>query len=282
MFDANFSMARILKPFPNFEAVYQGASALFPIAFPGTLDRQAGEPGYDPNLLSMLPVPLGSRVMIWIPLTIFNDDQGTFNQQTYQYQVLWRMRSIGDFQAAFQKNVPRDEIGSYHLRQRDIGVPNDPANPQSTVRIVLPAAMQVIAYEQAEPTTTPSTYVNGTIHLRGQQIIPDGAIWAGPLLPPPAANTVHGIIGQGIFPFTSGASDQGELGGPVFFPFWFDAEGDEMMVLARRVSVTEQDPNWDFASPTVDQPFSATYGTNNGTRAPVPSVGIFVFTGSAP
>ena len=59
MFDAQFSMARIVKPFANFEARYQGNSAGFPIGFPGVLDRLAGQNGYDPFLLAAMPMPIG-------------------------------------------------------------------------------------------------------------------------------------------------------------------------------------------------------------------------------
>lgn len=279
MFDANFSMARILKPFPNFEARYQGQSAGLPIAFPGTLDRQAGEEGYDPFLEAGLPVPLGSRVLIYVPLAIYSTATST-TLQTYAYQIIWRMRSIGDFLSAFEKNVARTEIGPYHLRQRDVGVPDDPANPTGTKRIVLPSSMQVLAYEQAEPSTSDTANVNGTIHLRGQKIIPNGAVPPGPILPAPAPLAARGVTGQGIFPFTQDSEDT-ICGGPVYFPFWFDAEGDEMIIYATRANITEQTNTWDFTTNT-DRPFSATYGTNNGTQAPVPSVGIFVFTGSAP
>jgi hypothetical protein len=284
MFDAQFSMARILKPFPNFETVYQGFDATVPIAFPGTLDRQAGEPGYDPYLLAGLPVPLGSRVMIWVPLAMYVQDDGSISLSTYQYQIIWRMRSIGDFVTSFDKNVPRDEIGPYHLRQKDVGVPDDPANPTATKRIVLPSSMQVLAYEQPEPSTTDTVYANGIIHLRGQYIIPNGQVPSGPLLPPPVDETtsnIFGLTGQGIFPFTQQA-EGATPGGPVFFPFWFDAEGDEMMIFATRADITEETGSWDFTDPSLDRPFSATYGTNDGTRTPVPSVGIFVYTGSAP
>lgn len=293
--DAQFSMARILQPFPNFEARYQGQPATIPIAFPGTIDRRAelGVKGFDPHLIAGIPVPMGARVMIWIPLTLL--DYTVF--QPYQYQIIWRLNSIGDFTDAFAQNVPRDQIGAYHLKRRELGVPNDPVD-LNTKRVVIPAAIQTIAYEQPEPSTDPTVYDNGVIHLRGQNIIPLGTlgdqgfgtpVWQGPLLPPPLPGPPEvAIITQGIFPFTegptTGPNNAGIPGGPIYEPFWFDAEGDEMMIFARRVFV-DDDPanaNWDFTDPNLDQGFSNTFGTNNGTRPRLETVGIFVFTGTAP
>lgn len=276
MFDAQFSMGKILKPFPGFEQRYEGKANGFPVAFPGTLDQQAGQNGYDPFLLGMLPVPLGSRVMIWIPAAIYNTDD-TIQQESYTYQILWRMRSSGDYATTFSRTA-RNETTQYHFSKREIGVPDDPATPQTTQRIVLPAAMQTIAYEQPEPNTDPTVLANGVIHLRGQLVIPAGANWIAPLLPPPLPDApTQGIIGQGVFPFTQGP-EEAEAGGPVYHPFWFDAEGDEMMIIARRTEITPE--NWEFGG--TDLPFSATYGTANGTRPLNNHVGIFVFTGSAP
>lgn len=284
-------MARILKPFPNFESRYQGQPATIPIAFPGTIERNSilGKEGFDPNLIAGIPVPIGARVMIWIPVTLID----YFSPQPYQYQIIWRLRSIGDFVDAFTENVPRDQIGAYHLKRRELGVANDPADP-STRRVVIPAGIQTIAYEQPEPSTDVFTNANGVIHLRGQFIIPLGQLpdqgpgtgWQGPLLPPPRPGPPEvGILTQGVFPFTegpTGATNGGIPGGPLYHPFWFDAEGDEMIIMATRVNDFDARPNWDFADPDADQAFSNTYGTNNGTRTPVETVGIFVFTGTAP
>jgi len=278
MFDAQFSMARIVKPFANFEARYQGNSAGFPIGFPGVLDRLAGNNGYDPFLLAALPMPIGARVMIWIPAAIYITESA-IQQTAYQYQILWRLRSTGDFVSSFDMNVPRDQTPQYHMRTRDVGVAEDPADPSGTLRYVLPAAMQTIAYEQPEPSTDPSTLANGIIHLRGQLIIPCGNHWVAPLVPPPNPGPpVQGVFGQGVWPFSQ-EPEEAESGGPNFHPFWFDAEGDDMLILARRVTIGE-DTDWDFGG--VDRPFSSTYGTDNGTRNPAVSTGIFVFTGSAP
>jgi hypothetical protein len=294
--DAQFGMARILKPFPNFEARYQGQPASVPIAFPGTIDREAelGVQGFDPNLIAGIPVPIGARVMIWIPSALID----YFVPTPYQYQIIWRLRSIGDFVDAFNQNVPKDQMPYYHLRRRELGVANDPADPASR-RVVIPGAIQTIAYEQPEPSTSVFVNANGVIHLRGQLIIPLGAegfdnvtgsnLWQGPFLPPPRPGPPEiGIITQGVFPFVEGPTapdfNGGIPGGPVYHPFWFDAEGDEMLIFARRVDVDVSDPNdtWDFANPDLDQSFSNTFGTNNGTRQPIETVGIFVFTGTAP
>jgi len=263
--DAQFSLARILKPFDNFEAVYQGQELTRPIAFPGTLDEDAGKPGFAPNLIAGISMPLGCRVMIWIPQTIF----GYTSPTRYTYQVCWRLRSPADYTNDVTRGRSFGAQSTYSLPQQEVGVPGDLALPEATKRFVLPAAMQSIAYEQAEPATA---LTNGLVNLRGQLLTTNGALWQAPITPSGA----QGQLTQGIFPDVPSVDDAG--GGPVFFPFWFDSEGNEMFILAQRETVTAAE--WDFTAD--DRAFSNTYGTNNGTRAPLATVGIYVFTGSAP
>jgi len=270
--DANFSLARILKPFPNFEAIYQGQLQSIPIAFPGTLDEDAGSPGFSPDLIAGISMPLGARVVIWIPQTIFLYS----SLQRYTYQVCWRLRSPADYSRDVERGRSLGKQSTYSLPQQEVGVPGDLANPVTTKRFVLPAAMQSLAYEQAEPLTN---LTNGLVNMRGQLLTTNGALWTAPLTETGAL----GQITQGIFPDSlgAGAADQGP-GGPVFFPFQFDAEGNEMMILARRETIAAPTDVWDFMSGAEDRSFSNTYGTNAGTRPPLETVGIYVFTGAAP
>ena len=99
--DAQFSVARVFRPFEGFEAVYNGQSVRTPIAIPGSLDPDAGRTGFDTNLISGIPVPMGSKVMLWIP-TIFQDSGGalgppSFQVVPYRYQFVWRLRNLRDF-----------------------------------------------------------------------------------------------------------------------------------------------------------------------------------------
>jgi hypothetical protein len=81
-------------------------------------------------------------------------------------------------------------------------------------------------------------------------------------------------VTQGIFPFASGDTP----GGPVFFPYWVDAKGDELIILARRRTY-DLSSQWDFVND--DRSFSNTYGTDNGSRPRLETVGIYLFTGSS-
>src|SRR5262245_47611386 len=87
--DAQMGMFQTLRPMPNFEAVYQGQSGTIPIAFPGVLAPEAGKEGFSETLLSGLPVPLGSRILLQIPVTI---DQ-YLPVLNYEYQIIWRTRN---------------------------------------------------------------------------------------------------------------------------------------------------------------------------------------------
>lgn len=280
--DPVYSMARVLRPFTGFETRYQGQLANIPVAFPGTLDRQAGKTGFDPNLLAGLPIQLGSRVLIWIPsvVNVAPDDEATV-PLAYEYLVMFRMRSNQDYVAAFEANVPRNQIGAYHLARNELGAPAD-QNDATTGRIVIPAAQQTIAFEQSEPSTSADTTGDGTIHLRGQLIVPCAGFGVSggmpaPFLPPPNSATAKGAVNQGIF----SDGDAGTTGGPVYHPFWFDAEGDEMIIFARRAGISDTTLlTWDFTDGSLDRGFSNTYGSNNGQRPPIETMGIFVFTGT--
>jgi len=290
--DPQYSTARILKPFTGFETKYQGKSSAVPIAFPGTIDRQAadGVPGFDPHLLAGLPVPLGSRIMIWIPLALVNVDETDedLDPTAYTYQIVWRLRSSTDYIYTSTQNVPVDEQLVGHLRKRDQGAPNDPADPTATQRIFLPSALKTIAYEQAEPSADPEVNANGSINLRGELVTPcggssDSSLWQGPLLPTADSPPNVGLTGQGVLPQLQDPSstlNEGVPGGPIYHPYWFDAEGDEMMIFARRATPAAFAVPWDFTDNTLDLGFSNIYGTNNGARPPIPSVGIYVFTGT--
>ena len=87
--DAQMGMFQVIRPMPNFESIYQGVAGTVPIAFPGVLAPEAGRPGFDPNLLAGIPVPLGSRLLVQIPMTI-----DTYTPiADYAYQFIWRTRN---------------------------------------------------------------------------------------------------------------------------------------------------------------------------------------------
>lgn len=273
LFDGQWTMVRYLRPFPNFERVYQGQPGTLPIAFPGDIDQFAARNvvGYDPNLLGAVTVPLGSRVTIWVPQTIAFDGEVPVVNPLYQYQVLWRMRSLKDFVVGQSQGQvsPLQSYSSYHLATSGFGQPEAVTHPAvpSNQRYYLPGALRTVAFEQTEPTDgTPSV-----IHLRGEYLqTVNNPIWVPPLTP--KGNPA--VWQQGAYVGSSNAPQ----GGPAYMTFTMDAEGDEMCVLASKI---DTDPAWDFTVSTPgDLAFSNTFGNNNGF-SPQNQTGILVTTGTS-
>ncbi len=75
--DAQFSIARILRPYTNFETQYQGQPVDRRIMLSEVVNGPGGEArddlaikgqtGIDPELARGLAVPMGARVLIWFP-----------------------------------------------------------------------------------------------------------------------------------------------------------------------------------------------------------------------
>lgn len=263
--DAQFTNVRILKPFPGFEAVYQGKSAGLPICFPGERDPEAGRPGFDPNLMAGIKVPLGARVLLWIPMAV--GAQGGF--QEYIYRVAWRYSTLRKYRSPGRADIPR---APYHMPVQSPGVP-DTTGGGNAPRVIVPASWRNVAFEQAEQAS-PS---NGRVDLRPEEIAvvaPALVDFAQPLLPDGSA----GVVQQGVF---DPALDPVPAPMPGFQPFWFDAEGDEMLIFANRVNF-EEPVNWDFTDAAADLFFSNVYGTGNGTHPDSRVVGIYLVTGANP
>ena len=268
--DAQFSVAKVVRPFPNFESVYQGLPVSVPIAFPGTLDRFAGRPGYDPNLISGIPVPFGSKVMIWIP-TIFSNVVGSLESKVvppYRYRFIWRLRSIQDF---------RNSRAAFHFPKQSPGQDN---------QFVVPSAAKVAIYEGAgqnyATNTTEEPISQFTSYEEARQAAFLEAISFPSLVPSPP-KTPDGSPGS----FQQGMAASGGAGGNTTVTYnsiQLDAEGDELIILVdRNFTPTDDNRFWDFTAGTQDFGFSAFYGTANGARSTaVPDLGIYVFTGSNP
>lgn len=262
MVDAQFTNVRVCKPFPGFEAQYQDQPLNVPIAFPGTLDPRAGTAGYSPTLMTGYRVPFGSRVVLWLPMC-FSGDQ----IQRYSYRLVWRFHNMADY-----INPPRGQPRSpYHFARSSPGAPETVLGAE-VPRLPLPASWHDVAYEQAEPVTGA-----GESQLRIEKVTPllDSLTdFVRPLLPGGSQGTVQ----QGILDPTSdpGASM------PIFVPFWTDAEGDDLIILATRQTIPEEG-TWDFTQDTEDRPFSNVYGNDNGERqAPLRDSGIYLQTGTNP
>lgn len=271
--DSQWTMVRYLRPFPNFERVYQGADGSRTIAFPGVLDHYAlrGDQGYDPNLIAGLTVPFGARITVWIPVTLApGDESGPVVNALYQYQIIWRWRTPRDYRVGQSEGQASavQSYSSYHVPTSGFGQPQvvtSPALP-SDQRYFLPGSQRTVAFEQTEPGDgTPSV-----IHLRGEYLQPVAdPIWQPPLTP----KGELAVWQQGSYVDSASAN----AGGPAYLTFTTDVEGDEMCILASKIDTSSP---WDFTTESPgDLAFSNTYGNANGQNPPN-QYGILVTTGT--
>lgn len=259
--DSQFSVARVVKPFPGFEAVYSGQLSSIPIAFPGTLDPDAGKAGFDPNLLEGIPVPLGSKILLFIP-TIFNlSGLGNPNPVDYEYKFFWRLRNLRDF---------RESRKAYHFPRQSVGADD---------QFVIPASQHGIVFEGARDTDSAGgigSFSSGTFAVESLRFTT--LLGQSPLTPTGVAASYQ----QGL----------GELVGNKrvsFNPLWLDCAGDELLIEVTRpaIPLLENSEFWGFddttgpGDPNVDRGFSDLYGSG-GVGGPFPDLGIYIFSGSNP
>lgn len=263
MADAQLTNAKVLRPFPGFERVYQGQSAEIPIAFPGFLDPRASDAVNDPKLLVGIPVPQGARLLLLLPTCFAPTTEGEPEQTLYSYRLVWRFQNLDGYQTP----QPKVRRAPFHFPHGNLGAPGTSGTP---VR-VLPAAWHNVAYQQAEPAEGP-----GDLHLREEILTPIldlDSEFTPPLLPSgDAAAIQQGILAPSL---TAGNSRM-----PMYQPFWTTAAADELIVLVKRTVIAEDAPNWDFTG--VDLPFSNLFGTGNGTHEPYKTVGLYLQTGTTP
>lgn len=259
--DGQFGPQIILRPYAGFEQRYGGVSAATPLMFTeyvtgsasDALDPQAGTPGYSSRLMRGIPVPQGARVQIMLPGVL------NFADQTYLWQIVWRMRNPGD--AARQEG----QLG-WHFPKQANGTPDTRfAAPNS--RYVIPAAFETILYAQTEPLGA-NTRASG--NLRIETVSPRWDYLSLPILPD--GNTgeyQQGVLDPGGSTGPSGACN------PSYNSYFTNAKGDELLIgLYRDTSV---DPTWNFAQNGADQMVAMLFGAGTPT-----DVGIYVSFGSSP
>ncbi len=253
--DAQMSMLQVIRPLPNFESLYQGKAGTVPIAFPGTLDAQAGQVGFSPNLLGGIPVPLGSRLFVQIPMVI---DQYA-SQAIYAYQFLWRIRNQQQFVEAITSGR---QVGGFHLPSEQLGRKEIQSANQNL--FFIPGSSDVEIFEQTEPASA----IPATLNVRQQVYVPKLAdSWVQPI----TESGSGAVWQQGAYQFTSNAN----CSGPTWFPLWFDAGGDELLILVYKTNTAAA---WDFAG--VDKGFSNTYGNNDNGLPLNPNIGILLSSGT--
>lgn len=285
--DAQFALARTLKPLVGFEEYYQGESAVqlvdgtrsVPVPFFDSAkfhpqytgrDERAGEAGFDPDLLDFVPVPAGSLIKLWLPM-LLNPSDGAATQ-AYRYQLEWRLADLGDYADG--------RPGQYHLGQRSNGAPDDTIAPAAT-RILIPAATRSNIVNQAE-TTDPFFGQLGNVR-REYLVVRAGDIPARPLIPqaPGSVVGVRGVYQQGLLSPTTYPEIALE---PQYVEVELVTGGDRMLITADRFGVdgepVEESSDWDFAADGLDHGFSFFYGTGDGAHEALNNVGIKVFTGT--
>lgn len=260
--DAQFGIVKTLRPFPGFEAVYNGQSVQKPILFSEQgkpLDPLAGSPGYAPNLVSGLSVPLGSRVVIQLPTMVAVKTDLTVIP--YDWFITWRLRNTFDFR---QRRIP------FHLGKQGAGVP-DTTTPPNTARVVVPAIHQAVVYNQPEPTGATARSIQ---NIRIEDVSPRAEENLSlPLLP----GGTPGIYQQGLL---DPATSPGLAPFPLFIVHEVEAVGDEMILGVYRSSDNGAHPNWEFTTPPkVDIEFSILFG--NGSGQVFPDIGVYVSTGAS-
>lgn len=253
--DAQFGVMRIIRPVTGFETTYEGVSADSPIyMFEGNkhLDQLAEDqtPGYDPTLARGLSVPMGARVMLWIPNVFWPD---TPADSGYEWIIMWRLRNVFDFR---QARIP------FHFPKQSNG-PDDTTVPLGQrERVTIPAAYNTITYIQTEPTAQLGRAIQ---HTHSEDLEMGTNVLAGPLLP----DGTEQAIEQGVFD-PSVISDAKR---PQWLVHEVQAMGDEMLIAVRR-DASAPDTDWAFAG--VDERFSQFLGQQ------FPDVGVYVSVGTAP
>ena len=286
--DAQFSVARILRPYAGFEADYQGVTVDRQIMCTEVLTGTGGEPlddqarisrtGYDPALVRGLKVPMGARVLIWLPKILPNNSLVNPNPQLrYKWTLQWRMRNVFDFR---QTRTP------FHYPKQGLGFPDSSSGvPQS--RVVIPAANQTTVYVQSEPTVASATVAqNARVEDITTGGIYPGAVGGLPLIP----GGGDGTIEQGILdPALAGI---GVLAKPSLYQLIeTQAGGDELLVgLWRDDDEGNNVPTWDFGQPVTefDTNVAILLGVGSTTasglqiQGPFPDIGVYVMVGAAP
>lgn len=292
---ANRAQGRILRPFPGFENVYQGVAGDVPVAFPGTLDDDAGELGFSPYLLKGTPCPLGAKTVVYIPA--ITQGLEPVVAVDYGYLLVWRLRNLGDQTRDFEKQ--RANPRGYHLTKESFAAQDTLLAPAEPDRFLIPAVIETVVYQQPEVGPFASARGLGVGNLRGELIAVPGdnfsfGVTAGlPLLAPgaapPFANAYppSGIATTPLGLFQQGVADPAVVSSaplPLFRPYFTVAKGDDLVIIAARRPLDEIPavPVWDFTDE--DEGFSNLYGVNSAgpTHPPFENLGIYVMFGSSP
>lgn len=278
----SYTIEALLRPYPA--AVnpaiaialgsYHGVACTTPIMFTENgeaLDGMAGRPGYSPRLARGLPVPMGARLIVWLPaIPVLNAASVCVGY--YKWMFGWRLRSANDMQADPQ-------AGSFHMGAVVEGVAETTVGNVGA-RVGRPAAWQPITYVPAEPA--PGAGALASIANRAVSGLHPEDVYAelGELPQPKMPGVATSAQLQ------QGVSDPGgTLPGviplanmPLWTPHEVTALGDELLVGCYRAATVllPADVNWDFSAAHSDRLFGLLFAANTH-----PQMGVRVFTGVA-
>ena len=255
-------LAHTLRAWENFEDTYEGKSVIDPIYLcesnkPYDPEAADGVSGIDPNLVSGLPVRMGTRTAIWFPLFVTAPPFG--RGHPYIWVVEWRMRNCFDHRNTAKARMP------FHMPKQSPGVPTTvPPNPGA--RVIIPAVYDTQIYVQTEPALMADrTYV----HLRQIYIQANTTALLQPYMP----NGERGVVQQGIY---QSNPVPGYNGRPGFMLYETQSIGDELLISIWR------DPDlgatWEFAG--LDRTISKVLGKGSGAQ--IPDLGVYVMYGVTP
>lgn len=267
--DAQFGTERFMRPNEDFITQYDKTPIgnplwLFPESSP--LDKQAGKPGYDPNLIRGLEVPVGARLIMKIPTMTYIETTGppTLIVRSYIWAFIWRERNLFDYRT---QRIP------WHLPQGR--GPDDSAVAPPEPRVTLPATSNTVVYNQPEPVSAglPDT-LRAVQRARSEDIRFSTLTLSGPLLP----NGNIGVIQQGLLDpaaFFSLATEQS------FMSHEIQALEDELLIAVYR---NTGDVNWDFTPGTgADEQLGELLGNlGRGANGATDKIGVYVKAGTAP
>lgn len=315
-----YSIARIAKPFAGFETKYAGLNPRGnPIAIPGSLDQFAGTAGYDPNLLAGIPVPMGAKIYIWLPRFFPSMYAGDALSYRYRFvwrlrslaeQTADADNSLTSHFGRLLPGVPQIPSGSSNPAV--IASLNPTAGP----RFVIPAAFESVQIVNNKFYVTDiggaeQPVQQGTLDgVGGVPLNPEGQDPAdiavvvartntyinpsdqyqapiSPKYPGPNALSLKqgaaGLLSQGFYPDQAGwatndfEQNQGYSAGGQYVLYETEVKGDDLIILLDRATSLEN-PAWDFEG--VDRNVSRIFGTDAGTRPALPTLGLYLVTGS--
>jgi hypothetical protein len=268
MADAQFGTERFMRPNADFTDQYAGENALnnpiwlFPNGQP--LDPQAGRPGYDPNLIRGLSVPVGARLILKMPSIVYTESTVPLVFRSYIWAFFWRERNLFDYRT---QRIP------WHL-PAGRGPDNTMLAPPAP-RVTLPVASNTVVYNQAEPISVLAPDSGRAIQrARAEDIRFSAANLAGPILPSGATGVVQqGVLDPGDFGVSAGQQ--------LFMNHEIQALEDELLIAVYR---NTGPTNWDFtvATGADDQLGQLLGNTGAGADGDTARVGVYVKAGSAP